>query len=98
MMLAKAVLGRPFAGTLTPMSPDGELMVIFGALHVVALMLGGLLFYLFIRSDTTTQWKPPDEDEGGGGGGGNDRLPSAPKPRPTGGIPLPDAVQSSQRM
>jgi hypothetical protein len=97
MMLAKPVLRRPFAGTLSPMSPDGELVVIFGALHVVALMLGGLLFYMFIRSDTTTQWKPPEEDEGGGGGG-NDRVPSRPKPRPTGGIPLPDAVQSSQRL
>ena len=33
-MLAKLVLRRPFAGTLRPMSPDGELMVIFGAPQV----------------------------------------------------------------
>jgi hypothetical protein len=79
------------------MSPDEELMVIFGALHIVALLLGGLLFYMFIRSDSTTSWKPPEDDESGGGGG-NDRLPSRPKPRPSGGVPLPDAVQSSRRL
>ena len=79
------------------MSPDEELMVIFGALHVVALVLGGVLFYMFMRSDSAPTWKPPDDDDGGGGGG-NDRLPSHPKPRPTGGIPLPDAVQSSMRL
>ena len=79
------------------MSPDAELMVIFGALHVVALVLGGVLFYMFLRSDTTAPWQPPDDDEGGGGGG-NDRLPSRPKPRPTGGVPLPDAEQASHRL
>jgi hypothetical protein len=79
------------------MSPDEELMVIFGALHVVALALGGVLFYMFMRSESTTSWKPPDDDDAGGGGG-NDRLPSRPKPRPSGGIPLPDAVQSSTRL
>jgi hypothetical protein len=79
------------------MSPDEELMVIFGALHVVALLLGGVLFYMFLRSDPTNAWKPPEDDEGGGGGG-NDRRPSRPKPRPTGGVPLPDAEQSSRRL
>jgi hypothetical protein len=79
------------------MSPDEELMVIFGALHVVALLLGGVLFYMFLRSDPTSAWKPPEDDEGGGGGG-NDRRPSRPKPRPTGGVPLPDAEQSSRRL
>ena len=73
------------------MTPDEELMVIFGALHVVALALGVVLFMMFLRSDSASSWKPP-EDEEGGGGGGNDRLPSSkPKPRPTGGVPLPDA-------
>ena len=71
-------------------------MIIFGALHVVALPLGALLFYIFIRSDNPTNWQPPDEDDGGGGG--NDRLPATPKPKPTGGIPLPDAEQSSVRL
>jgi hypothetical protein len=79
------------------MSPDEELMVIFGALHLVALAFGVVLFMMFLRSDTTTQWRPPEDDEGGGGGG-NDRLPSTPKPKPTGGIPLPDADQSRARL
>ena len=79
------------------MTPDEELMVIFGALHLVALALGVVLFMMFLRSDTTSSWKPPDEDDGGGGGG-NDRLPSTPKPRPTGGVPLPDADPAGLRL
>jgi len=79
------------------MSPDEELMVIFGALHVIALALGVVLFMMFLRSDTTTSWKPPEEDEDGGGGG-NDRLPSTPKPKPTGGVPLPDADPARARL
>jgi hypothetical protein len=80
------------------MTPDEELMVIFGALHVVALVLGVILFMMFLRSDSTSSWKPPEEDEGGGGGG-NDRLPtSKPKPRPTGGVPLPDADPARTRL
>jgi hypothetical protein len=80
------------------MTPDEELMVIFGALHVVALVLGVVLFMMFLRSDTTSSWKPPEEDEGGGGGG-NDRVPtSKPKPRPSGGVPLPDADPARARL
>jgi hypothetical protein len=65
------------------MSPDEELMVIFGALHVVALALGALLFYMFLRSDTTTNWRPPDEDDGGGGAAttGCGRAQAAPHRR-----------------
>ncbi|MGI8780744.1 MAG: hypothetical protein ACR2L8_11385 [Solirubrobacteraceae bacterium] len=79
------------------MTPDEELMVIFGALHLIALALGVVLFMMFLRSDTSSSWKPPEEDEGGGGGG-NDRLPSKPKPRPTGGVPLPDADAAQTRL
>src|SRR5215216_1208428 len=80
------------------MTPDEELMVIFGALHLIALALGVVLFMMFLRSDTASSWKPPEEDEGGGGGG-NDRLPSSrPKPRPTGGVPLPDAEPARARL
>ena len=79
------------------MTPDEELMVIFGALHVIALALGVVLFMMFLRSDTTSSWKPPEDDEGGGGGG-NDRLPSKPKPRPNGGVPLPDAEPARTRL
>jgi len=79
------------------MTPDEELMVIFGALHLIALALGVVLFMMFLRSDAGSSWKPPEDDEGGGGGG-NDRLPSTPKPKPTGGVPLPDADPARARL
>jgi hypothetical protein len=82
-------------------TPDQELMLIFGALHLIALGLGGVLFVMFLRSESADEYEPPsDEDEGsdGGGGGGNDRLPRPARPRPGGGIPLPDAVPARQRL
>jgi hypothetical protein len=78
------------------MTPDEELMVIFGALHLVALVLGAVLFLMFLRSDTGSRFKPPEDDDGGGGG--NDRIGGGPKSSPSGGIPLPDAVQSRIRL
>jgi hypothetical protein len=78
------------------MSPDEELMVIFGALHLVALTLGLALFVMFLRSGSRSGFKPPEEDDGGGGG--NDRVSDKPKNSPSGGIPLPDAEQSSRRL
>jgi hypothetical protein len=78
------------------MSPDTELVVIFGALHLVALLLGGVLFVMFMRSDGSSSWPQDEEDEGGGGG--NDRISDKPKTSPGGGIPLPSAVQSSTRL
>jgi len=80
------------------MSPDAELMLIFGTLHLIAVALGALLFVMFLRSEATKPWQPPDEDEGGGGGG-NDRLPQRPPTSsPPGGLPLPDAVPPSARL
>ncbi len=84
-------------GNLELMSPDEELMLIFGALHLVALALGVLLFVLFLRSDAGDGHDPPDEDEGGGGGG-SDRISDAPKTSPSGGIPLPDAEPAPVRL
>src|ERR1700761_769588 len=78
------------------MSLDTELLVIFGALHLVALVLGGALFLMFLRSDGASQWSSDDEDDSGGGG--NDRITDKPKTSPSGGIPLPDAVQSNKRL
>jgi hypothetical protein len=78
------------------MTPDEELMVIFGALHLVALVLGAVLFVMFLRSEAGPGRRPPEEDDGGGGG--NDRLSPGPNSSPSGGIPLPDAVQSSVRL
>ncbi len=80
------------------MSPDAELMLIFGTLHLIAVALGALLFVMFLRSEATKPWQPPDEDEGGGGGG-NDRLPQRPPASsPPGGLPLPDAVPPTVRL
>jgi hypothetical protein len=78
------------------MSPDEELMIIFGALHLVALMLGLALFVMFLRSGSRSGFKPPEDDDGGGGG--NDRISDKPKTSPGGGIPLPSADQSSHRL
>ena len=78
------------------MSPDAELLVIFGVLHLVALLLGGALFLMFLRSDNASTWTPDDEDDSGGGG--NDRVSDKPKTSPNGGIPLPFAVQSGRRL
>jgi hypothetical protein len=78
------------------MSPDEELLLIFGALHVVALALGVLLFVMFLRSDASENREPPEEDEGGGGG--SDRISNTPKTSPSGGIPLPDAEPAPVRL
>jgi hypothetical protein len=79
------------------MSPDEELMLIFGALHLVALALGVLLFVMFLRADAGNEHEPPEEDEGGGGGG-SDRISDTPKTSPSGGIPLPDAEPAPVRL
>ena len=80
------------------MTPDEQILVIFGGLHVVALVLGGVLFVMFLRSDGASNWTPPDDGDHGGGGG-NDRVSGRPpKTSPSGGIPLPDAVQSTVRL
>ena len=50
------------------MPADQELILIFGALHLAALVFGGLLLTMFFRSEARPSWRPPeDEDEGGGG-------------------------------
>ena len=79
------------------MSPDEELMLIFGTLHLVALALGAVLFVMFLRSDGSDGREPPEEDEGGGGGG-SDRISDTPKTSPSGGIPLPDAEPAPVRL
>ena len=80
------------------MTPDEQLLVIFGALHLVALGMGAVLFAMFLRSDGASNWRPPDDDDSGGGG--NDRISDKPKTSPNGGIPipLPDAIQSTVRL
>src|SRR3954466_4924702 len=78
------------------MSPDAELLVIFGVLHLVALALGGGLLLMFTRADRPNSWSQDDDDDSGGGG--NDRLGDKPKTSPSGGIPLPFSVQSDRRL
>lgn len=96
-MLAKWRLPGSLCGYLQRMSPDEELIVIFGALHLVALALGALLFVMFLRSETADGIPPPEEEEGGGGGG-NDRVPPTPRTSPPGGIPLLDAEPAGTRL
>jgi hypothetical protein len=78
------------------MSSDEELVLIFGALHLVAVALGILMFVLLVRSDTADGRQEPEDDEGGGGG--SDRIQRGPKTSPSGGIPLPDAVPARVRL
>jgi hypothetical protein len=79
------------------MGPDDGLIVIFASLHLVALILGGLLFALFLRSDAERDSHDPEEEDEGGGGG-NDRNGDRPKTSPSGGIPLPDADPAPIRL
>jgi hypothetical protein len=71
-------------------------MLIFGALHLIAIALGVLLFVMFLRSETTSSWQPPEDEDGGGGG--SDRVSRRPKSSPPGGLPLPDAVPPRIRL
>jgi hypothetical protein len=80
------------------MQPDEELVIIFAILHLVALVLGGALFMMFLRSDSRSHSESPEDDEDNGGGGGNDRITDKPKTSPSGGIPLPDAVPPGIRL
>ena len=95
-MVAKPGLLAAIGGYPQRMTPDEELMVIFGALHLVALVLGAVLFVMFLRSEAGSGYRPPDEDDGGGGG--NDRISGGPKISPSGGIPLPDAEPAPVRL
>jgi hypothetical protein len=79
------------------MARDEELMLIFGALHLIALGLGTILFVMFLKSDSGDGGTPPEEDDSGGGG--NDRLGDRPpKTSPSGGLPLPDAEPAPVRL
>jgi hypothetical protein len=63
---------------------DQELVLIFGALHLMALVFGGLLLVMFMRSEALPGYRPPEDDEDGGGGGGDDPPPVRPTPPPGG--------------
>ena len=96
-MVAEPRLSPARGGYSSPMSPDEELVVIFGVLHLVALALGVVLFVMFLRSEAGPGFRPPEDDEGGGGG--NDRISDRPPhSSPSGGVPLPDAEPAPVRL
>jgi hypothetical protein len=78
------------------MAPDGELVLIFASLHLAAVLLGGVLFAMFLRSGSSSDGGHDDEEDEGGGG--NDRVGQPPKTSPSGGLPLPDAEPAPVRL
>lgn len=78
------------------MPADQELVLLFGALHLMALIFGGLLLLMFFRSEALPAWRPPEEDDDDGGGGGDDPEPDAP--RPPGGLPLEESRPAGVRL
>ncbi|HUJ34505.1 MAG TPA: hypothetical protein VLW51_04795 [Solirubrobacteraceae bacterium] len=69
----------------------------FGALAVVMAIAGLML----ARRLFSPHWRPPpgpSDSDGGGGGGSAPREPPAPPTSPRGGLPLPDAEQSRERI
>ena len=69
----------------------------FGALAVVMAIAGLML----ARRLFSPHWRPPpgpSDSDGGGGGGSGPREPPAPRTSPRGGLPLPDAEQSRERI
>lgn len=81
------------------MGPRGELALLFGLLHVAAMLFVGLLLVMFLRSRPRDDYEPPDGEEGEDDGPGNDRTgPSTPRDRPSGGLPLPDAQPARVRL
>lgn len=78
------------------MPADQELVLIFGALHLMALVFGGLLLMMFFRSEALPGWPPREDEDGGSGGGGEGPRPGTP-PSP-GGLPLERTEPSRVRL
>jgi hypothetical protein len=76
------------------MSRDAELLLIFGALHVVVLALATMLLLMSFRQGTDDDLGPDD----GGGGGGPEIEPALPRRPSGGGLPLPDAIPARVRL
>jgi hypothetical protein len=78
------------------MTSAEELILIFGALHLLALALGAVLFVMFLRAEDKPAG-PSEDDEPGGGG--NDRVSGGPPAHsPSGGLPLPTAEPARVRL
>jgi hypothetical protein len=80
------------------MPPDQELVLIFGVLHLMALVFGGLLLMMFFRSEALPGWRPPEDEEDGGGGGGGDPPPQEPSRPSPGGLPLEHSEPARVRL
>jgi hypothetical protein len=76
------------------MGRDAELLLIFGALHIVVLALATMLLLMSFRQGADDDLGPDD----GGGGGGPEIEPSLPRRPSGGGIPLPDAAPARVRL
>lgn len=80
------------------MVDDGQIVLVAGAIHLIALSLVGVLLWGAARSRARDETGCSDADSGDdeGGGGGNDRR--RPPDRPRGGPPLPDADPARVRL
>jgi hypothetical protein len=78
------------------MSGDVQLMLMIAGMHVLGLVCAAVLLLPALRGGTDL---PPrgDHDSDDGWGHGPQRPPK-PFDLPTGGLPLPDAVQSRVRL
>ena len=85
-------------GTLSSVTAEQELMVIFGGLHLIALSFAAILFVMFLRSETMTAWEAPRDEDDGGGGGGNDRVDDAPRHPSPGGFALDNPQPARARL
>jgi hypothetical protein len=70
------------------MAADAQLLIVFGALHLVGIVLAAVLFTMLLRADATAPPSPPGEGEDGGDDGGRRPEPPAPAP-PSGGLGIP---------
>ena len=59
------------------MPADQELLLIFGALHLLALVFGGLLLAMFFHSEALPAWRPPEDEDDGGEGLDGGQAPDA---------------------
>jgi hypothetical protein len=97
---ALGVAPAPFRRYSGEVSPDTELVVLLGGLHLIGLAFVSMLLVMFLRSDAERE-RSAQEDDGfsDDGGGGSDRLAPTPPTRPGGGnVPLPDAAPARRRM
>jgi hypothetical protein len=92
--MTRGVVLRGFLALAVLVLPG--LTVPAGAITYLPLFLIPAVFLTFGLLFRGSDASPPEADEDGGDGG--DDPPVAPSPRPTGGLFLPEAQPSSQRL